>query len=231
MRRKFIIKLVISFILAVSVGIGIDAYFSNINYITKEEIATIETNILTDDNTDAAIVNEETEVTNDLEIETIITNVAKEETTVNKTNEQTINNTNSQTKEKITSKSKSETKENTNSKSISTKTEVVSSPKVTTEQPKKEETTQKEIVLTPIPTPTPPTETSKKQDALKCEGNKHFMEVGNSNKWFNTETEAIAYYKSIIKKWGDKLESFNDYNSEEFKIFNAEYDKNCPYRL
>ncbi len=54
----------------------------------------------------------------------------------------------------------------------------------------------------------------------KCSGNKHGVDVGNSNKWFNTEQEAINYYDELIKKWGEKWESF--------EIDSETYDKNCP---
>lgn len=50
---------------------------------------------------------------------------------------------------------------------------------------------------------------------------KHRVGVGNSNKWFNSKQEAINYYQSIIKTWGDKW--------EKFEIDDETYNKNCPY--
>lgn len=55
----------------------------------------------------------------------------------------------------------------------------------------------------------------------KCDGNNHGMSAGNTGLWFETKDEAIATYKSEIKKWGDKWT--ND------EISDDEYYKNCPY--
>ena len=55
----------------------------------------------------------------------------------------------------------------------------------------------------------------------KCSGSNHGVGVGNSNKWFNTQQEAINYFDGIQKTWGDKW--------EKFEIDSATYDKNCPY--
>lgn len=58
---------------------------------------------------------------------------------------------------------------------------------------------------------------------LKCSNGNHFLDAGNSNKWFNTEEEAIAYYDIEQKKWGDLYRNN--------KISYEEYTKKCPYRL
>ena len=55
----------------------------------------------------------------------------------------------------------------------------------------------------------------------KCNENNHGVGVGNSNKWFNSKQEAINYYQSIIKTWGDKW--------EKYEIDDETYNKNCPY--
>lgn len=59
--------------------------------------------------------------------------------------------------------------------------------------------------------------TEKKQ----CNGNYHGVSVGNSGKWFDTEKEAIDYYYSIIKTYGDQWENF--------EIDDETYKKKCPY--
>lgn len=64
-------------------------------------------------------------------------------------------------------------------------------------------------------------EENKKIETYKCSGSNHGVGVGNSQKWFNSESEAISYYKSIIKNWGDKWENF--------EIDDETYNKNCPY--
>lgn len=56
----------------------------------------------------------------------------------------------------------------------------------------------------------------------KCDGSNHGIGVGNSNKWFNTQQEAINYFDGLQKTWGDKW--------ERFEIDSETYDKNCPYR-
>lgn len=56
----------------------------------------------------------------------------------------------------------------------------------------------------------------------KCDGSNHGVGVGNSNKWFNTQQEAINYFDGLQKTWGDKW--------ERFEIDSETYDKNCPYR-
>ena len=67
----------------------------------------------------------------------------------------------------------------------------------------------------------PKQEENKKIETYKCSGSNHGVGVGNSQKWFNSESEAISYYKSIIKNWGDKWENF--------EIDDETYNKNCPY--
>ena len=77
----------------------------------------------------------------------------------------------------------------------------------------KEETKVVEIKPEPIKEPEPVTP--------KCIGSNHGVGVGNSNKWFNTQQEAINYFDGIQKTWGDKW--------ERFEIDSETYDKNCPY--
>jgi hypothetical protein len=67
----------------------------------------------------------------------------------------------------------------------------------------------------------PKQEETKKTETSKCSGNNHGVGTGNSGKWFNSESEAISYYKSIIKSWGEKW--------EKFEIDDETYQKNCPY--
>ena len=55
----------------------------------------------------------------------------------------------------------------------------------------------------------------------QCNENNHGVSVGNSGKWFATEKEAIDYYYSIIKSYGDKWENF--------EIDDETYKKKCPY--
>lgn len=54
----------------------------------------------------------------------------------------------------------------------------------------------------------------------KCSDTKHGIEVGNSNKWFDSKQEAIKYYEDIIKTWGEKWTNY--------EIDSETYYKNCP---
>lgn len=83
--------------------------------------------------------------------------------------------------------------------------EIKEEPKVI-EVPKQEAPKQEEPKIVEVP---------------KCSGNNHGVGTGNSGKWFNSESDAINYYKSIIKTWGDKW--------EKFEIDDETYNKNCPY--
>lgn len=62
---------------------------------------------------------------------------------------------------------------------------------------------------------------TKQEQIKKCNNTSHGVGTGNANKWFDSELEAINYYKSIIKLWGDKW--------EKFEIDDETYNKNCPY--
>lgn len=115
---------------------------------------------------------------------------------------------------------KNQTTENTNKpvgntqSSSNNKTNQIQSNKNTTTQNNENNITQSNT--TPMPTPT-----SKPTVQIpKCEGNKHGIETGNSGRWFNTESEAIAIYDAEIKKWGDKWTSG--------EIDKSTYLKNCP---
>ena len=178
---------------------------------------------------------DEIPIENEVNIDDIVSDIADHTVEESNNNEQidasvSSNNVENKIETNTPKPTTTETKENTkvttkeNNNQSNKKTQIVNNPQSTTQ------TQQNPQTETKVEQPKS-TETNKTEEKLKCVGNKHFMEVGNSNKWFNTETEAVAYYKSIIKTWGDKLESFTDVNSEEFTAFSKEYDKNCPYRL
>ena len=131
-------------------------------------------------------------------------------------------------------------KEESNNEEVQSITEVIDSvqpqvietakeEKVIETKPKTNKTTQviqENKVQTPKVQPQvveekPKQEEPKKAETPKCSGNSHGVGTGNSGKWFNSESEAINYYKSIIKKWGDKWENF--------EIDDDTYNKNCPY--
>lgn len=44
-------------------------------------------------------------------------------------------------------------------------------------------------------------------EEIECIDNKHCVVVGNSNKWFETQAEAIAEYNVELEKWSQKCKS------------------------
>lgn len=64
-------------------------------------------------------------------------------------------------------------------------------------------------------------EEPKVETIVRCtNNNNHGMNIGNSNKWFASKNEAIQYYNSQLKYWGDLWDSF--------QIESDAYYKNCP---
>lgn len=101
-------------------------------------------------------------------------------------------------------------------------TQVVQTPTVEVQpQEVKQEVKEEPKVVEEPKQEMPKQEEPKKVETPKCSGNSHGVGTGNSGRWFNSETEAINYYKSIIKSWGDKW--------EKFEIDDETYNKNCPY--
>lgn len=117
--------------------------------------------------------------------------------------------TTSQPKQTSTSTKTKNNSSNNNTKKTSTS--------VTTTTP-----TTKEQPTQQVTTPPPTTESNKKVD--RCTNNSnHSLGVGNSGKWFNSKNDAIAYYNSQVKYWGDWWE-----NSEFSEENNKKYYANCP---
>ena len=118
--------------------------------------------------------------------------------------------------------------ENNVSLTLDNATEEKRKEKITKEEKRVEETKEEKIEVSQ-PTEEPKvvetkTEPIKEPEPVtpKCDGSNHGIGVGNSNKWFNTQQEAINYFDGLQKTWGDKW--------ERFEIDSETYDKNCPYR-
>ena len=134
--------------------------------------------------------------------------------------------------------SSSTTSTNTSSKAPSTSNKESTTQSTKKEEPKIEEkkeetqTSPKEDVEQPIQKQESITPTDNKSDDVKKEetvvrctnNNNHGMSVGNTGKWFSNKDEAIAYYKSEIKYWGDWWENTSADDTEA----DATYKKNCP---
>ena len=68
-------------------------------------------------------------------------------------------------------------------------------------------------------------EVKKEEPVVRCtNSNNHGMSVGNTGKWFSSKDEAVAYYKSQVKYWGDWWEGTSVDDTEA----DATYKKNCP---
>lgn len=105
---------------------------------------------------------------------------------------------------------------------IEKKTQVVQTTKVESKPQEIVQEIKEEPKVIEVPKQeTPKQEETKIVEVPKCSGNNHGVGTGNSGKWFNSESDAIKYYKSIIKTWGDKW--------EKFEIDDETYNKNCPY--
>ena len=134
--------------------------------------------------------------------------------------------------------SSSTTSTNTSSKAPSTSNKESTTPSTKKEEPKVEEkkeetqTSPKEDVEQPIqkqeyitPTDNKSEDVKKEETIVRCtNNNNHGMSVGNTGKWFSNKDEAIAYYKSEIKYWGDWWENTSADDTEA----DATYKKNCP---
>lgn len=151
-----------------------------------------------------------------------------------------------QEESKIENKDEVINKENTSKKPSSSTDKKESTTKNTTDTSKKEEskvTVKEEKTEETKPDSTQDTEQStpkqdsttstdntsqevqKEESIARCtNNNNHSMSVGNTEKWFSSKDEAIAYYKSQIKYWGDWWENTSVDDTEADDIYN----KNCP---
>lgn len=205
MKKKIII---ISILIVLLVIIGVTSYCVSRNKISNIEVS--EDSILANDLSSVEVDNDEENIEN---------LIVEEEQNLDESNieveeQQTETSIQPQTTQQVKSSSKTTNKVET--KKAETKSEVV-----------KETSTTKEETPTKVDIPStaavePKQETKVVETPTRCtNNNNHGMNVGNSGKWFNSKQEAINYYDSIIKTWGDKWENF--------EIDSETYDKNCPY--
>lgn len=143
--------------------------------------------------------------------------------------EENMDNTVIETTNETTEVTKQETQ--TTTKNTQTSSKVNNSPSKTNSGTQKKETVT-QSTSTPQTTPSQsssptsnnqskPEETKPEPKVERCtNNNNHSMNIGNSGKWFNSKSDAIAYYNQQTKYWGDQWE-----NGE---IDNDKYYKNCP---
>lgn len=207
MKKKIVIISIISVLLVV---IGVTSYCVNRNKISNIKVSE-----------DSILVNDLSSVENDNDEENTENIIAEEEQSIDESDkeleEQIVEEETAiqpQTTQQVKSSSKTTNKVET--KKAETKSEVVKETSTT-----KEETPTK-VDIPSTTTVEPKQETKVVETPTRCtNNNNHGMNIGNSGKWFNSKQEAVNYYDSLIKTWGDKWENF--------EIDSDTYDKNCPY--
>lgn len=117
-----------------------------------------------------------------------------------------------------------QTKANTQEKTIdnSKKSEQPKTTQTTTQvTTTKKETQIQEQSIQEQPKQETKTEPIKEPEKPKCSDTKHGVGVGNSNRWFNSYSEAISFYNNLINQYSNEI-----HNGE---ITQEEYNKLCPY--
>ena len=139
---------------------------------------------------------------------------------INNDTQETLTKQTTQTTTQTTQASTQTTSSPSNNNSSSQKKETVT----------QSTTTQKNTTQTSTPSTSqsssikssPQEETKTESTVERCtNNNNHSMSTGNSGKWFNSKSDAIAYYNEQIKYWGEQWENN--------KIDNDTYYKNCPF--
>lgn len=207
MKKKIVIISIISVLLVV---IGVTSYCVSRNKISNIKVS--EDSILENDLSNVEIDKDE-ESTENLIVE----------------EEQSIDESDKELEEQIVEKEIAIQPQNTQQVKSSSKTtsKVEIQKDETKSEVVKETSTTKEETPTKVDIPSttavePKQETKVVEIPTRCtNNNNHGMNIGNSGKWFNSKQEAVNYYDSLIKTWGDKWENF--------EIDSDTYDNNCPY--
>ncbi len=223
MKTKVFITILIIFIFLICSIVGIwivispkDATITlaKDNVINENTIDT-STNTFSDEVTPETntIVVEETKLEMSTEPEKDISK--QDDTVVEKTVSKTTSTSTPSTNTATTSTNKNiqnnKTTNTQSSKNANTKSTTSSSNMESTKP--KEDTTKKTVDK--------PTETKPVAQPTRCTHNdNHGMEVGNCERWFNSKSEAIAFYEQKINYWGKLWENY--------EIEDSEYYKNCP---
>ncbi|HJJ04796.1 MAG TPA: hypothetical protein OIM45_02830 [Clostridiaceae bacterium] len=185
--------------------------YKDSNLILNESCNISQTN---DENSNKVILEENTiniKEDNDKKNEVVeVTETPKEETRSESKTSTTNDNSKAETE-------KSSSKTNIQEKSV-TQTKKQEETKPAKEQPKQQEkTSEKGKAVSP-------SEESKKEEKKipECSGTKHFLEVGNTGKWFNSKAEAVNYFDTTYSSWAKKWENL--------EIDDTTFYKNCPTR-
>lgn len=108
-------------------------------------------------------------------------------------------------------------------KAVQASKQPITQEKVPSQPQKSEQSAKIEQPMTPTQNSNNSYKEQEVQVAPKteCTGNNHKIGAGNTMRWFDTQEQAVAYFKTEIAKWGKKWENF--------EITDDEYHKNCPY--
>ena len=215
-KRNLLIVIILVIFIFVSLGVLYYAFYKNNNQ-QENEYGNLDSFAV--DNTIETTVNNtntiDDEVNRDILDESNNIVVEDEHKTDNKTTPLSENNKETQTTSQST-KASTQTNANTNAQTKETEKQNSTSATNQSSQEKNAKSSQ-----------TSTNQSEKKEDSKtetkieRCTNNSnHAMETGNSGKWFDTEKEAIDYYETIVKEWGDKW-THNEKSDEE-------YNKNCP---
>ena len=110
-----------------------------------------------------------------------------------------------------------------NNKTTTTSKQQTTQEKTPSQPQKSEQSSKSEQTTTPVKNNDSSYKEQEVQIAPKteCKGNNHKIGAGNTGKWFETQEQAAAYFKTEIARWGKQWENF--------EITDEEYHKNCPY--
>lgn len=167
-------------------------------------------NIIDNENIIENTVENNVEQSNAVEDNTISQNQVVEE-------RKTVETTQPVQEKNVKTSAKKENNKTTTSKQQTTQEKAPSQPQ------KSEPSSKSEQPTTPVKNNDNSYKEQEVQIAPKteCTGNNHKVGAGNTGKWFETQEQAAAYFKTEIAKWGKQWENF--------EITDDEYHKNCPY--
>lgn len=214
-------KIVILITTLVIVALGIAGIFIYKNRkVDNIVIGENNKNQMQENNESANIINNENIIENTVENNVEQSNHVEDNTTSqNQAVEEskTVETTQPVQEKNVKTSAKKENNKTTTSKQQTTQEKTPSQPQKSEPSSKSEQTT----------TPVKNNDNSYKEQEVQiapkteCVGNNHKIGAGNTGKWFETQEQAAAYFKTEIAKWGKQWENF--------EITDEEYHKNCPY--
>lgn len=204
MKKNLLIIIIVTILL-----LFLTLFLAKVSYINKTTNSeNVEFNSILDNNIiNTEIQNENsnnTTITDNPNSNNIINDTMKvKEDTTSKSN---IKNEDNKSSDDGTASKKDATKEQSTSKTESTTNSKKQSTK--NNEPSSNDKKSTEVTKTKVEPEKP-----KVIESKEC---KHYPEVGNSGKWYNSKQDAINEYKTIIKEYGDKWKN-DEISDDEFK--------------